>query len=65
MSSEDETQAGGDPHTLSAALAIPGGVVDNLRSLGGDGLVTQQPVVQVTALRPASTPQYAHPAATP
>lgn len=53
----------GDAHTLSAALGIPGGVVESLRSLGGDGLISQRGLVQVTALRPASTPQYARPAA--
>ncbi len=55
----------GDSHTLSAALRIPGGVVESLRNLGGDGLVDERTTVQVTALRPASTPQYAHPAASP
>jgi uncharacterized protein YlxW (UPF0749 family) len=55
----------GDAHTLATALRIPGGVVASLRSLGGDGLVSSPAVVQVTALRPASTPQYARPAASP
>jgi uncharacterized protein YlxW (UPF0749 family) len=55
----------GDPHTLSAALRIPGGVVESLRNLGGDGLVDERATVQVTALRPASAPQYAHPASSP
>jgi uncharacterized protein YlxW (UPF0749 family) len=55
----------GDAHTLSAALRIPGGVVESLRNLGGDGLVQERDSVEVTALRPASTPQYARPASSP
>jgi uncharacterized protein YlxW (UPF0749 family) len=55
----------GDSHTLSAALRIPGGVVESLRNLGGDGLVQELDSVQVTALRAASTPQYARPASSP
>ncbi len=55
----------GDPHTLSAALRIPGGVVESLRNLGGDGTVDERDSVTITALRPASTPQYARPAASP
>ena len=55
----------GDSHTLAAALRIPGGVVESLRNLGGDGVVDERTASQVTALRPASTPQYARPAASP
>jgi uncharacterized protein YlxW (UPF0749 family) len=55
----------GDSHTLAAALRIPGGVVESLRNLGGDGVIDERTAVRVTALRPASTPQYAHPAASP
>jgi len=55
----------GDSHTLAAALRIPGGVVENLRNLGGDGIVDERTTVEVTALRPASTPQYARPAVSP
>jgi hypothetical protein len=46
--------------------------VDELRqqpadhgNLGGDGVVDERTLVQVTALRPASTPQYARPAVSP
>jgi len=52
----------GDPRTMSAALRIPGGVVESLRGLGADAAVTETTAVAVTALRPASTPQYARPA---
>jgi uncharacterized protein YlxW (UPF0749 family) len=55
----------GDPHTLSAALRIPGGVVESLRNLCGDGLVEELDSVRITALRPSSTPQYARPASSP
>lgn len=55
----------GDSHTLAAAMRIPGGVVESLRNLGGDGVVDERTLVQVTALRPASTPQYARPAVSP
>jgi uncharacterized protein YlxW (UPF0749 family) len=54
-----EIRAIGDPRTLSAALQIPGGVVDSLRTLGGDSLITEQKDVRVTALQPAPSPQYA------
>jgi len=52
----------GDPRTMSAALRIPGGVVETLRGLGADASVVETSVLTVTALRPASTPQYARPA---
>jgi uncharacterized protein YlxW (UPF0749 family) len=52
----------GDPRTMAAALRIPGGVVESLRGLGGDAAVVEDTTVTVTALRPASTPQYARPA---
>ena len=52
----------GDPRTMSAALRIPGGVVQTVAGVGGEALVTEQARVDVTSLRPASTPQYARPA---
>ena len=52
----------GDPRTMSAALRIPGGVVETLRGLGADAAVVEAATVTVSALRPASTPQYARPA---
>jgi uncharacterized protein YlxW (UPF0749 family) len=52
----------GDPHTLSSALRIPGGVLETLRGMGADAAVVETATVTVTALRPASTPQYARPA---
>jgi uncharacterized protein YlxW (UPF0749 family) len=55
----------GDPQTLSAALDIPGGVLETLKGLGADGTVTGEQQVQVTALHTVSAPRYARPAPTP
>ena len=52
----------GDPPTLSAAMAIPGGVSDTVRRAGGTMTVTQSDTVKVSALRPSRTPIYARPA---
>ena len=52
----------GDPPTLAAALAIPGGVFDTVRRAGGTMDVAQSDAVVVDALRPLRTPQYARPA---
>ena len=52
----------GDPPTLAAALAIPGGVFDNVRRAGGTMDVTQSQSLVITALRTPRTPQYARPA---
>jgi uncharacterized protein YlxW (UPF0749 family) len=52
----------GDPPTLSAALAIPGGVVDTVRRAGGTVSIEQSQQVRIDALRPPRTPQYARPA---
>ena len=52
----------GDPPTLAAALAIPGGVLDTVRRAGGTMVTTQSPKIVIDALRPARTPLYARPA---
>lgn len=52
----------GDPPTLAAALAIPGGVLDTVRRAGGTMEVTQADSVTVDALRQPSDPLYARPA---
>jgi uncharacterized protein YlxW (UPF0749 family) len=52
----------GDPPTLAAALAIPGGVFDTVRRAGGTMDVVQSDNVQIDILRPARTPLYARPA---
>jgi len=52
----------GDPPTLVAALAIPGGVLDTVRRAGGTMTSTQETRIVIGALRPAPTPLYARPA---
>ena len=52
----------GDQRTLASALEIPGGVSETLRRLGSEPVVNERARVDVTALRPAATPQYARPA---
>ena len=52
----------GDPPTLAAALAIPGGVLDTVRRAGGTMDLTQSDSVTVDALRQPRDPLYARPA---
>jgi uncharacterized protein YlxW (UPF0749 family) len=52
----------GDPHTLAAAMRIPGGVLDTLRSKNASGTVTQLDLVKITALHSVSAPHHARPA---
>jgi uncharacterized protein YlxW (UPF0749 family) len=52
----------GDPPTLAAALAIPGGVLDTVRRAGGTMTTTQSQQITISALRPARAPLYARPA---
>ncbi|MTD16570.1 DUF881 domain-containing protein [Nakamurella sp. YIM 132087] len=51
----------GDPPTLAAALAIPGGVLDTVRRAGGSMTTEQLDDVTIAALRPPRTLQYARP----
>lgn len=51
----------GDPPTLAAALAIPGGVLDTVRRAGGSMVTAQSEHVGIDALRPSRTPLYARP----
>jgi uncharacterized protein YlxW (UPF0749 family) len=51
----------GDPATLTSALRIPGGVVDNVEQFGGQVRITRPETVEVTALRPLEAPRYARP----
>jgi len=51
----------GDPPTLSAAMAIPGGVLDTVRRSGGTMTTTQLDRAEVSAIRQARTPSYARP----
>ncbi len=52
----------GDPPTLAAALAIPGGVFDTVRRAGGTMDVQQSDAVVIDALRQSREPLYARPA---
>jgi uncharacterized protein YlxW (UPF0749 family) len=51
----------GDPPTLAAAMAIPGGVVDSVKRTGATITVTQSDTVVIDALRAVHPPQYARP----
>ncbi len=55
----------GAPETLVRALAIPGGVQDNVADQGGTATVEQRDRVRVGALRPLVEPRYARPAPGP
>ena len=52
----------GDGPTLSAALSIPGGVLDTVRRAGGSMDVAQPESIHIEVLRPSRTPLYARPA---
>lgn len=52
----------GDPATIGAALAIPGGVIDHVEQSGGRAVVVRRESVLVGALRPLDRPRYARPA---
>jgi uncharacterized protein YlxW (UPF0749 family) len=52
----------GDPATMAAALAIPGGVTDNVEQRDGRAVVNRRETVAVTALRRLDRPRYARPA---
>ena len=49
----------GDPRTLSAALDIPGGVLDTLGRVEADGMVSQLDEVVIDAIRVRSAPEFA------
>lgn len=51
----------GDPATLAGAMAIPGGVEDAVRQVGGTTEVTRSTHVRVGALRALTAPRYARP----
>jgi uncharacterized protein YlxW (UPF0749 family) len=51
----------GDPGTLAGAMAIPGGVEDAVRQLGGTTEVLRSQRVRVGALRALTAPRYARP----
>lgn len=54
-------EAIGSAHTLSEAMGFPGGFSDEVAALGGTATVTEDDVVDITALHPVVEPQYAQP----
>lgn len=52
----------GDPGTLAGALDIPGGALAAFRSKGAEVEVTERELVQITAIREVTVPEYASPA---
>ena len=57
-----EVTAIGDPETLSTALGIPGGVLEEVDSNGGSAEVHAEDQVEVDALQLLRPPRYARPA---
>lgn len=55
----------GDPDTLATAMRFPGGVTATVEDRGGTADVRTEEEVEIDALRPASQPEYASPAAEP
>lgn len=51
----------GDSTTLASAMAIPGGVSETVRSKSGEAVVRIADRVEITALQPVSSPEYARP----
>ena len=51
----------GSAHTLSDAVGFPGGLADEISSLGGQVTVQEDDSIDITALHPAEPPQYSHP----
>ncbi|WP_154402069.1 DUF881 domain-containing protein [Ornithinimicrobium cavernae] len=51
----------GDPHTLSGAMAIPGGFTDSVRGIGGNVQVVEGEQLVIDALHRVEEPQYARP----
>lgn len=50
----------GSSHTLSQAVVFPGGLSDEVTSLGGQVAVQERSLVKITALHSVKPPQYAH-----
>jgi uncharacterized protein YlxW (UPF0749 family) len=53
----------GDPHTMTTAMGIPGGVLDTLVRKSANGTLLEHDVVRVTALHQLTPSKYARPAA--
>ncbi len=55
----------GDPATLSAAMRIPGGIVDSMKRLGATATVDQLGSLTIDALHTPKAPRYAQPVPEP
>ena len=55
----------GDPPTMSAAMGIPGGVSDSVRTKGGEVTIREFSSINVEALHSNSSPRYAQPVPEP
>jgi len=51
----------GDPPTMASAMAIPGGLSENLRRLGATITIAEQKDLRVGALHTVTEPRYARP----
>ena len=54
----------GDPHTMAAAMDIPGGLAESVRQLGGRPSITQVKTLRIDALHRAPAHRYARPVPT-
>jgi uncharacterized protein YlxW (UPF0749 family) len=54
-----EWRAIGEASTLETALGIPGGALAAVRTQGGSSTVTQEDVLEITAVKTVSPPKYA------
>lgn len=62
LGDDHEWRVIGNPETLTGALDIPGGALASFRQAGAEVDVTQRDLVQITAVRSVTEPQYATPA---
>lgn len=51
----------GDPHTLSGAMAIPGGFADSVRGIGGDVQIVEGESLLIDSVKITGEPHYARP----
>jgi uncharacterized protein YlxW (UPF0749 family) len=51
----------GSPHTLAEAVVFPGGLSDEVKSVGGSTTVKQSQTVTVASLHTVATPEYSQP----
>ncbi len=54
----------GDPHTMAAAMAIPGGLAESVRQLGGRPVISQRKQLRIDALHRPPAHRYAQPVPT-